>query len=255
MRRFLLALVVIGTVAISAPWLAPDDPMHTDTTISLQAPSAAHPLGTDLLGRDVLSRTLYGGQRTLAAAALATGIAVLPGTLLGLLAGEFGRWPDRLITILTNALLALPTLVLALVILTLLGGGLVPLAVATGIALIAPHSRVTRSVVVQVRSMAYIEAGRSLGASRWQILFIHILPNILPTLIAYTAVILSYSILNGAALSFLGLGGEPGVPDWGAMLYENRATLLIAPWASLAPGLAITLSVFLANALAERVGR
>jgi peptide/nickel transport system permease protein len=141
------------------------------------------------------------------------------------------------------------------VILTLLGRGIVPLSLAVGIALIASHARLTRSAVIQVRSMAYIEAAQAVGASRWHILRAYILPNIQPTLLAYTAVIFSYSILNGAALSFLGLGSEPGVPDWGAMLYENRATLLTAPWASLAPGVAITLTVLAANALADGMRR
>jgi peptide/nickel transport system permease protein len=244
MRVLLIWLLFV----IIAPAFAPYDPMQTDPPDQFQPPNAQHPLGTDLLGRDVLSRAFYGGQHTLVIAALATGIAVVPGVLLGL-------WRSRLLGVLINAVLAFPSLLLALVMMTLLGQGAFALALAIGITQIAPCARVTRAAVISVSTQRYIEAANSLGAARWRVMFRHILPNILPTLLAYTGVIFAYSILNSAALSFLGLGGEPGIPDWGVMLYEGRQAFRAAPWIAAAPGLGITLTVMLINRAADRITR
>ncbi len=230
----LLLLILI------APLFAPADPMATDPAGALAPPDSVHVLGTDRLGRDVWSRLLYGGQRTILIAALATAIAVGIGTLLGMVGwGGFD--------LLTNALLAFPTLLLALVVMTLLGTGALSLALATGIALIAPFARVTRGAVRAVRDLPFIESARALGASDWRIFARHIAPNIAPTLLAYAGVIFAYSVLNSAALSFLGLGGDLGAPDWGAMLAEGRVAFRTAPWISAAPGLAITLLVWIVN--------
>jgi ABC-type dipeptide/oligopeptide/nickel transport system permease subunit len=244
MRVLLLWLLLVSI----APALAPYDPMETNPTAQFQTPNTHHLLGTDLLGRDVLSRVLYGGQHTLVIAALATGIAVVPGVSLGL-------WRSRLVGVLINAILAFPGLLLALVIMTLLGQGAFALALAIGITQIAPCARVTRAAVISVSTQTYIEAANSLGASRRRLIFRHTLPNILPTLLAYTGVIFAYSILNGAALSFLGLGGEPGIPDWGVMLYEGRQAFRTAPWIAAAPGLGITITVVLINRAADRITR
>jgi peptide/nickel transport system permease protein len=251
MRGQLLLLAVMILVVTLAPTLAPYDPMLTDSGALLQPPGREHLLGTDLLGRDVLSRVLYGGQRTLLAAVLATVTAVCPGLLIGLLTGINPGWIDKIITALLNAVLAFPGLVLALVVLTLVGVGIVPLALAVGGTQIAPYARVTRSAVMAVRSMEYVLAAEALGATRRQIVSRHILPNIQPTLIAFSLVVFSYSILNGAALSFLGLGGEPGVPDWGVMLAEGRAAFRAAPWIGFAPGVAITATVLILSNLAD----
>ncbi len=252
MRRFLPLLLWLVFVA-AAPLIAPADPMRTDPAHPLQAPDGGHLLGTDLLGRDVLSRALYGGQHTLLIAALATALALLPGVLLGLLAvasDSTFEWVDRAVNVVINALLAFPGLLLALLLITLLGQGALPLALATGIPQIAPCARVTRTAVLRVRALGYVEAARSLGAGRRAILR-HILPNIAATVLAYAAVIFAYSILNSAALSFLGLGGQPGIPDWGVMLYEGRQAFRSAPWIAAAPGLGITLTVMLVNRAAD----
>ncbi|MEP7293213.1 MAG: ABC transporter permease [Chloroflexota bacterium] len=248
-----LFLLVFVVALLLAPLIAPADPLHTDAAHQFQPPGAAHLLGSDLLGRDVLSRALYGGQHTLLIAALATAIAVVPGVLLGLL-GAFG-WASRLTAILINALLAFPGLLLALMILTLAGQGALPLALATGFTQIAPCARVTRAAVLGVRSLGYVEAARSLGAGRGRMIFAHILPNILTTLLAYSAVIFAYAILNSAALSFLGLGGEPAVPDWGVMLSEGRQAFRVAPWIAAVPGVMITLTIMLVNRAADRLSR
>jgi peptide/nickel transport system permease protein len=252
MRIALLVLVVIGLLVLFAPVFVSTDPMRTSSA-QLRPPSGDYVLGTDLLGRDVLSRALYGGRRTLLIAALATVLAVVPGTALGLVAGTLGGRLDALIDTLLNALLAFPGLVLALVVLTLLGVGILPLAAATGMAQVAAYARVTRSAVIAVRSTGYVEAAHALGATRLHIMSNHILPNIAMTLLAYTGVVFSYCILNGAALTFLGLGGEPGTPDWGVMLAEGRTAFRVAPWIGLVPGLAITATVWAVNRLADQL--
>jgi len=253
MRLPLGILLNIVILVFLAPLIAPTDPMRTDPASQLQPPGEGHPLGTDLLGRDVLSRVLYGGQRTLVVAALATIIAVIPGIVLGLLAGTSGGRLDDVIGLLLNALLAFPSLILALVVLTLLKAGILPLALATGIAQVASYARVTRSAVIAVRGMGYVEAARAAGASDWHLTINHILPNIQTPLLAYMGVVFSYSILNSAALSFLGLGGEPGVPDWGVILAEGRTAFRAAPWIGIAPGLAITATVWAVNRLADQL--
>ncbi len=256
MKHSLLTLGLIVSVLLAVPILFPADPMQTDPQNAMQPPTASHPLGTDMLGRDVFSRVLYGGQRTLLITITATIITIGGGAVLGLAAGlSDNRWLDTAATILTNALLALPGLLLALVILTLLGAGALPLALATGLAQVGTYARVTRAAVITIRSMQYVEAAAALGAAPRRILFQHIWPNIQPVLLAYAGVVFSYNLLNGAALSFLGLGGEPGTPDWGVMLAEGRAALRAAPWVGLAPGLAITLTVMAVNRLAREWGQ
>ncbi len=255
MRVPLLILGVILFFVILAPVLTPLDPMKTNPTLQFQPPSGDNILGTDSLGRDVWTRVLYGGQSTLLMAIFALLIAIIPGVTLGLLAGTGQRWLDRMIGALTSALLAVPSLVVALVVLTLLGRGILSLSIAVGLSQIAPCAAVTRAAVQGVRSLTYIEAGYGLGATRRRILLRHILPNIQPTLMAYAGVVFGYSVLNGAALSFLGLGGELGTPDWGIMLAEGRAAFRIAPWIGIAPGLAITATIWSVNTLADHIGK
>ncbi len=252
-RRLLFMLVVVILAVVSAPFITPFDPLQTNTDALLQTPNAQHLLGTDHLGRDVFSRMMYGGQRTLLIATLATAFAVLPGLLFGLLAGSTSGWFDSIVMIFINAFLAFPGLLLALVVLTLIGQGALPLAIATGFAQIAAYARVTRSATITVKSMQYVEAAESLGATRWQVTIHHIMPNILPTLLAYASVVFSYSIINSAALSFLGLGGEPGIPDWGVMLSDGRSAFRLAPWGAFFPGLAITVTVMAANYFADQL--
>jgi peptide/nickel transport system permease protein len=245
--RSLLVLLIFCIVL--APMLAPFDPMDAEPANQLQPPTVGHVLGTDLLGRDVLSRTLYGGRHTLLIAGLATLIALVPGVLLGLLSAV--EWADRLVAVLINAVLAFPGLLLALLIITLLGQGAIPLALAVGIPMIAPCARVTRAALLAVRSQGYVEAANALGATKTRLLAYHLLPNILSTVLAFAGVIFAYAILNSAALSFLGLGGEPGVPDWGVMLYEGRQAFRTAPWIAAAPGVAITMTIILVNRAAD----
>lgn len=253
MRLPLLTLSLVILVTLAAPQLAPFDPMSTSAGEAMQSPNTRNLLGTDLLGRDVLSRVLYGGQRTLSIAALATIIAVAPGLIVGLTAGTLGSYIDQGIMVFVNSLLAIPSLVFALVILTLLGQGTGQLAVATGVAQIASFAQVTRSATTAVRSATYVRAATALGATRMHSSVYHILPSIQPTLGSYAGVIFAYSIINSAALSFLGLGGDPGVPDWGTILADGRLAFRIAPWVAIAPGLMIMITVFAVNTLADRL--
>ncbi len=254
MRLPPIILCIIFILTVFAPIFASQDPAQTETSIQMQSPSFDHIFGTDFLGRDVLSRLLYGGQRTLLITFLATGLAVIVGSAIGLAAGMSASILDVILSTLINALLAIPNLLLALVILTLLGGGASPLIVATGFTQIAPVARVIRVAAQSVLAQPYIEAGYAIGLKRWHILFYYVLPNIRNILFVYGAVTFSYCLFNSAALSYLGLGGEPGVPDWGVMLAEGRNTLQDAPWVAIAPGIAITLTIWSINSLVDKTG-
>jgi peptide/nickel transport system permease protein len=244
----------IFVLSMLAPLVAPFDPMQTNVDKVMQPPSTEHLLGTDTLGRDVWSRVLYGGQLTLTITSLSTALAVVSGTCLGLLAGLSGKTGNYWFTILMNALLAFPGLLLALVIVTILGTGSGSIILATGLAQTVLFARITRAAVLEVRSSLYIESARMIGSTTRRIVVLYILPNILSTLATYKAVTFSYCLLNSAALSFLGLGGEPGIPDWGVMLAEGRMVFRTAPWIAFAPGIAITLVVCSINAWSSRIG-
>lgn len=250
-------IILIGVILISlgAPLIAPHDPLHAESGAELHPPSAEYPFGTDLLGRDVLSRLLFGGRQTLGMAGLALTFSVVPGLLIGLAAGYFGGWTDRLLSVLLNALLALPGLLLALTMIAVIGNGLVQIALAVGLAGLPPYARLVRTATRGVRVQSYVGAAQSLGANPLWIMRYHVLPNIAGSLLSFGAVTLSWAILNGAALAFLGFGGDPSAPDWGVMLADGRQVLRVAPWVSLAPGILITLTVFAVNRVAARLSR
>lgn len=243
------SLVLAGVVAfiVLGPTLAAYQPLTISAAGSLQPPSSLHLMGTDALGRDVLSRFLYGGQHTLGVAALATAISVLPGIVLGAAAGYWGHWIEKLFTASIDILLAFPNLLLALLLLTLTGSGSLQVAAAVGVANLPAYARITRSAVQQVVGEPYIEAARSLGAGPLRLLLRHILPNALDAMLSFGAITFSWAIINSAALTFLGFSGDPSIPDWGMMLNEGRAVFRVAPWVALAPGTAITLTVYLVN--------
>lgn len=249
----IICLVIVGA-CIFLPALFPTDPMLTDPQAQLSPPGPTHIFGTDLLGRDVLSRTLHGGKRSLFMAAAVTVLVVTVGLPVGAGAGAItNRYLGQGVLTLLNAILAIPSLILALVVITIMGGGMWGVIVAVSIAQVAPFASVIRSAVLTVRSAAYIEAAHSFGANQVHVFLHHILPGIRPTLLSYGSVMFAYGLLNAAALTFLGLGGEPGIPDWGVMLAEGRAAFRVAPWIALAPGLAITLTVWSVNSLADQM--
>ncbi|GAB4574051.1 MAG: ABC transporter permease subunit [Anaerolineae bacterium] len=246
-----LVLAIVAATSLLAPLLAPHDPYSTFEGQAIMPPSRQHLLGTDSLGRDVLSRTLWGGRQTLLTALMATAIAVIPGLCMGIVAGFAGGWVDRLILALLDVLLAFPGLLLAMAIIAATGTGQLQIAAAVGITGLPAYARMIRAAVREIRNAPFVEAARAVGASHLRILVYHLLPNIRPIALSFAGVSLSWAVLNGAALAFLGLGGDPATPDWGIMLNEGRAVFRIAPWVALPPGLAITVTIFAVNRLAD----
>jgi peptide/nickel transport system permease protein len=253
MKILLILLLWIGLFCSAPLWNLPQ-PTQTDASRSLEAPSLEALFGRDNAGRDVLSRLLYGGQRSLFTATLAAAVAILPALLLGVLAAMFPRL-DKLIVIFLNTLMAFPALLLALLILTLLGRGLLPIALATGLAQMAFYARFVHGLIQQNQHQAYVLAAAALGANRWHILLRHLLPNTRAQLLSYASVTWTYCLINSAALSLLGLGSDPSLPDWGIMLATGRESFRHAPWLLLAPAVAIVISVILVNRLADNLGK
>lgn len=236
MRRVLLLFLIFLVLIMAAPLFAPFDPMRTDTNNALHAPDVVHLLGTDQLGRDVMSRVLYGGQRTLFVTVSATSGTLAISILLGM---ALSAWNvlNRLLTPILTACLALPPLLMALVLLTLWGRGILPLILALMLPQIPVVARAIQSAIRPLTVTDYVLASRSSGATPVHVLLWHIWPNVVPFVRRYTGVLFSQMLFQVGALSLLGLGGEPGVPDWGAMLADGRTAFLIAPWTVLAPGL------------------
>jgi len=244
-------LALAGLGAACAALLAPAGPLAADTSRTLLPPGPGRWLGTDFLGRDVLARILWGGRSTLGMGLLALAVAVGAGLPVGLVAGTFGGWVDVLLMRLVDALLAFPGLLLAMAIVALLGPGVGAVAVAVGVAAAPAYARVARSAALEVRVQPYVEAARAVGCTPWRIVVRHVLPNAAAPLVAFAATQLGWVLLNGAALTFLGLGAPPGTPAWGAMLADGRGYLRDAPWVSTFPGLALTLTVLAANLVGD----
>ena len=245
------AMVLVAVVAaVLAPVLAPMDPLDISAD-RLASPSWDHLLGTDWLGRDVLSRILYGGRQSLGGAALAGALVLTIGVLVGTVAGYFGGWVDAVLMRLVDLILAVPGLVLAFAIAGLFQPGL--MAVLLGIVLLwwAQYARVVRSLVLQVREQEYVEAARASGARSIRLIRRHILPNVAPSVIVLLTVRLGRLILAIAGLNFLGLGVQAPTPEWAAMLNEARPYFPAFPHLMLAPGLAIGLVVFGMNLLGD----
>ncbi len=245
-RLLLFSLVILGMVLVgaAAPVLAPADPIQTHPAQALQPPSRRYLLGTDNLGRDVLSRVLYGARISLAVAVIAVSIALAGGVSLGLIAGYRGGFIDHLFSRFIDALLAFPGILLALAITNALGPSLRNAMIAVGILGIPAYFRLTRGQVLQAREQEYVTAARVLGASHVRIIGRHILPNIINPLIIAASLASSGAILALAALSFLGLGTQPPQPDWGSMILLGATYLAKADWLWLGPGVAIFLTVF-----------
>lgn len=243
-------IAIILVITFLAPWLAPYDPLRI-VGDAYQAPSGTYLLGTDSLGRDVLSRALWGGRQTLSVAILALIIAIVPGLALGVLACCHRQWVERLVLAAIDVLLAFPGLLLALVIITVAGTGSVQVATATGIAALPTFTRTIRTSIREISAKPYIEAAKAIGLRQDQILLHYIWPNILDMVLSLIAIVFSWAILGGAALAFLGLSGDPSIPDWGVMLNEGRYAFRVAPWISIPPGIAITCSVFAINQFAD----
>lgn len=244
-----LALATLA--ALLAPALAPAGPLATDPSSQMMPPGAGRIMGTDLFGRDVASRLVWGGRRTLTMGAVALVLTVAIGLPAGLAAGLQGGILDAAVMRTVDALLAFPGLLLAMATVAILGPGLWPVAIAVGVAAAPAFARVARAAAMDVASQPYVDAARSFGSSWTRILLRHIIPNTAATLLSFAAIQLGWVLLNGAALSFLGLGPPPGSPEWGAMLAEGRGLLRDAPWISVFPGVALTLTVLSANLVGD----
>jgi peptide/nickel transport system permease protein len=241
---FGVIILLMVFVGIFAPLLAPYDPIKPQPAIVLQAPSSSHLLGTDNLGRDQLSRVIYGTRISLAVAVIAVSIALGGGVSMGLAAGYVGGVVDQVLSRFIDAMLAFPGVLLAIAVTSALGPSLRNAMIAVGIIGIPLYFRLTRGQVLQARGQEYITAAAVLGASQLRILARHIMPNIANPLIVAASISSSTAILALAALSFIGIGPQPPDPDWGSMINAASGALNRSPWLSFGPGLAIFLTVF-----------
>jgi peptide/nickel transport system permease protein len=252
-------VVVLGMVitllfviaALFAPWLAPYNPDKIDMNNALLQPSKAHWFGTDALGRDTLSRTIYGTQTSLLIGLFVVILGSIVGMTLGLVAGYFGGWTYNIVMRLMDALMAFPMLILALLIASLLGGGIRNIIMALAFTMIPAYARLMCGQVISVKENDYILAERSMGASHIRIMLRHLAPNCFPPLIVMMTMMLGTTILAEAGLSFIGIGVQQPVPTWGNMVNDGRQYLLSNPLLSFAPGLAIMLVVYAFNMIGD----
>jgi peptide/nickel transport system permease protein len=247
------AAVVLGFIllALGAAGIAPQDPIATSWGAIRKAPSAEHWFGTDELGRDVLSRVVWGTRASLLAGMVSVSISLLLGVPIGMAAGLLGGWVDALISRLVDAFLACPFLILAIALAAFLGPSLVNAMIAIGISATPVFVRLTRAQVINVKVEDYIEAARAIGNPPWRIALRHVLPNITAALIVQSTLAVAGAVIAEASLSFLGLGQQPPAPSWGSMLNTAKNYVDNAPWMAVWPGLAIFLLVLAFNLLGD----
>jgi peptide/nickel transport system permease protein len=249
-----LALTVIALFALGAvfaPLVAPYDPLSQDLASRLEPPTAAHWLGTDQLGRDILSRLLYGSRISLVIGVVVVGLAGVFGTIVGLVAGYAGGLVDEGLMRLTEVFLAFPPLILAMAIAGALGPSLTNAIIAIAAVTWAVYARLARGQVLSLRRREFVEAARSIGASRTRILLRHLLPNAVAPLLIQASFDMGSAIISAAGLSFIGFGAQPPTPEWGVMISEGRNFISTQPWLSLFPGLSILFAVGAFNLLGD----
>jgi peptide/nickel transport system permease protein len=247
----LIVILLLIITAAFAPWIAPHDPYKQSLHDRLLDPSQQHLLGTDSLGRDTLSRIIYGSRTALMVGLIATSIAATFGASLGLLAGYFGRWVHAVIMRFVDALMSIPFIVIALILGVMLGGGLTNIMIAVGIGMSASYARVMCALVMSIKQNEYILATRSSGATDLRIMLRHCLPNSFPPLIVLITINMGGAIMIEAALSYLGLGIEPPGAAWGAMVQEGYGYIIANPVLALAPGVAIMAVVYAFNMVGD----
>lgn len=247
-----LITITIILMAIFAPWIAPYDPVKDANLLnSLKPPGGKFILGTDRQGRDLLSRIIFGARISLMVGFISQGINTLIGTILGISAGMIGGKVDDVIMSLTNIMLSLPSLILALAIMAVLGPGLINIFIALGFTLWTYTCRLSRAQVLSVREKDFVEAARALGASRLRIVWQHVLPNVFGPILVIATMGVGSAILIEAALSFLGIGTQPPTPSWGAMLSRGRDYIWTAPWIMIFPGVFLSITVLGVNLLGD----
>jgi ABC-type dipeptide/oligopeptide/nickel transport system permease subunit len=252
-------LVIFGFVIILlfliasafGPWIAPYDPIEQNLDQILVSPSADHLLGTDYLGRDLMSRLIYGARNSLMVGVVALAIAAVIGMTAGMIAGYFGGWISAVIMRIIDAIMSFPMIVLALLIGALLGGGLTNVMIALGVTMIPGYARLMCGLVMSARETDYVLAGISLGSSHWRMMLRHILPNVFPPIIVLITMQIGIAILAESGLSYLGIGIQPPAPSWGAMVNDGYRYLARIPILTVAPGLAIMLVVFAFNMVGD----
>jgi peptide/nickel transport system permease protein len=247
----LVVIVVFIAVAILAPLITPYDPIATSWTAIRKAPSAAHWMGTDENGRDVLSRVVFGARASLLAGVVSVLIAAGIGVPAGLLAGFAGGWMDVLLSRIVDAMLACPFLILAIALAAFLGPDLTNAMIAIGVSTAPRFMRVTRAATLDASSNEYVEAARAIGNPAWRVAVRHVLPNIVPPIMVQGTLAIAAAIIAEASLSFLGLGQQPPDPSWGSMLNSAQRFLSQAPWLAVFPGLAIFLAVLSFNLVGD----
>lgn len=242
---FLLAcLVALAYVlaAVFAPWIVPHAPTEQDMASFMSPPQwGPHPLGTDSFGQDLLSRTIYGARYALAIGLGAVAIGACGGLVVGIVAGLSGGVVEWALMRVVDALLALPSLIMAIAFISILGQGVDKVILAVGLALVGPFSRTVRSDVLQVKAQPFVEAARLMGVRRLAVMWRHIVPNVIFPLAVQATIRISYAILVSSGLSFLGIGVTPPTPDWGLMIAEGRSFVSFAPWISGVPGAALAI--------------
>ncbi len=245
-RAALVGVFIIAALALAgvlAPIIAPYNPVKQDLAHVLLPPCPTHPLGTDHLGRDILSRIIYGARLSLFIGFLAVGLGLALGVPLGIVSGYYGGWADLVVQRLVDIMLSFPSFLLALSLVALLGVGLTNVILAVGVSTIPSFIRLTRGAVLVIREQTYIEAARAVGTGDGRILFRHILPNVTAPVVVQATLSLGVAVLMASGLGFLGLGVQPPTPEWGAMLGEGRNYIFSAPYVATFPGLAIFLAV------------
>jgi len=242
-----IVFVLIFLVTLLAPWVAPASPTRTDFTAYLQPPGPRHPMGTDELGRDTLSRIIFGARASLEAGMISVGLAIAAGLPLGIVAGFYRGRLDDVLMRLTDAMLSFPQLILALAVAAVLGPGLAKAMIAIAVVLTPVFMRLMRAQVLTEREREYVDAARAMGAADRRIIWRHLLPNSLTPIVVQGSLNVAGAIITEATLSFLGLGTQPPTPSWGSMLNAAQQYLTQAPWLSFWPGVAIAVTVFAVN--------
>jgi len=245
-------VVLLVVVAALAPWLIPFDAENFFDYDALNSgPSTTHWLGVDSLGRDIFSRIVMGARISLAAGFLSVALGAVVGTAMGLLAGYYQGWWERISMRVSDVLLAFPGMLLAIGVVAILGSSMVNVIVAVAVFSVPAFARLVRGNTLALKSLTYVEAVKSVGASDWTIILRHILPGTLSPIVVYGTMRIGTSIITAASLSFLGMGAQPPTPEWGAMLNEARADMVIAPHVAIFPALAIFLTVLAFNLLGD----
>jgi peptide/nickel transport system permease protein len=247
----LLMALLLVCLAVFAGIVAPKDPLAVNVMSALHPPNPQEPFGTDRFGRDLLSRVIYGSRISLGVAFSSVAIALIVGTLLGLVSGYFGGLWDLAISRVMDVFFSFPVLFLAIAIAAMLGPGIENAVVAIAIVYTPFFARVVRGPVLAEREREYVQAARVIGAGSARILFRHVFPNVLSPIIVQASVTIAYAILTEASLSYLGLGTQPPTPSWGTTLNEGRTYLQLAPWISIFPGIAIMLAVLAFNLVGD----